>query len=303
MANADRPSLDAVVLWLTPTIEHDYVRRGVFEAIRTANASVARANATLHYLTLDQAQELLIDADSRRLSAHKSLKTAFNAHAVKLRAAIEEARTRPAMWGSSKVVCLSRSSRYEQWRGTKEQFKTLGIALNGPYPGEPGGNKGWAITQDRRGFKVCLSRASTTWPGLYLAEIELPADGSDTAIGGNTEASNADERARRLGRLPDTADKFRDGVAKTFWMLAGATKAQMRPKDGYRFTDEAIELFMVAAYDAYLALKEGKTTGVSPRSALQAMRLSDARADSTLQRLLSTLRPGAAGEAADDLSR
>lgn len=288
------PDLDAVVLWLTLTIERDYIERGVFRAFRTETASASRANATLHYLTQAEAQALLDDAEVRRLDVYKSLKVAFNAHASNLRAALEEAQKRRAKWEAAEPVCTYRSEWSENWRGTKEQLRSLGIALDGPYPGEQGGKERWAQTRDRRGYKVRITRASTTWPGLFLADIEVPKDVRDKMRESEKQAAAEKERLQRLKTLPATPDKYREEVAKTFWMFASATKAQMQAKDGYRFTDEVVEEFMDAVSEAYWAIKDGQTVGRSPRDKLQQVLCAKAKADVPLQRFLSSFRPDAA---------
>jgi hypothetical protein len=281
------PDLDAVVLWLTRMIERDYIERGVFPACRAETAAASRTSSSLHYLTQVQAQALLDDAEVRRLQSHKSLKVAFKAHASNLRAAIEEATARRAKWEATKPVCRFRSEWSEGWRGTKEQLRSLGIALDGPYPGEQGGGKRWAQTNDRRGYRVRITKASTIWPGLFFADIEVPEE-----VRKKTRAE--EERLQRLKKLPPTPDKFREDVAKTFWYFTSAIKTQMQSEEGYRFTDEAVEDFMDAVSEAYRAIKEGQTVGRSPREKLQQVLCANAKADKPLQRFLSSFGPDAA---------
>jgi hypothetical protein len=290
----DAPDLDSVVLWLTLTIERDYIERGVFRAYRAETAAASRANATLHYLTCDQAQALLDDAEARRFDAYKSLKVAFNAHAANLRSALDEAKGRRAKFEATEPVCTYRSEWSENWRGTKEQLKSIGVALDGPYPGEQGGKERWAQTRDQRGYKVRITRASTTWAGLFLADIEVPEDVRKKMQEAKKEADAEKERLQRLKTMPATADKFREDVAKTFWMFASATKAQMQAKDGYRFTDEVVEEFMDAVSEAYWSIKNGQTAGRSPREKLQQVMCAKAKSDKSLQRFLSSFRPDAA---------
>lgn len=290
----DVPDLDSVVLWLTLTIERDYIERGVFRAYRAETAAASRANATLHYLTRDQAQALLDDAEARRLDTYKSLKVAFNAHAANLRSALDEAKGRRAKFEATEPVCTYRSEWSENWRGTKEQLKSIGVALEGPYPGEQGGKERWAQTRDQRGYKVRITRASTTWPGLFLADIEVPEEVRKKMREAEKQTTAEKERLQRLKTLPATPDKFREEVAKTFWMFASATKAQMQAKDGYRFTDGVVEEFMDAVSEAYWAIKDGQTVGRSPREKLEQVLCANAKADVPLQRFLSSFRPDAA---------
>ena len=99
------------------------------------------------------------------------------------------------------------------------------------------------------------------------------------------------ENARivRLRTMPATPDKFRDGVAETFWALVDATRSQMQPKEGYGFTSEAVDDFIETAADAYWAIKEGETTGSSPRKKLQQVMCEKAKTDAPLQRFLASI--------------
>lgn len=170
---ATSPAIDAVVLWLTPTIEHDYLVRAVFPTVRTATAVHARANASLHYLTLQAAKELLADAALRVDEAYKSLKIAYRSHIENLVRAIAEAEARPAQFEASAPVCRHRNSSFERWCGTKEQLRSIGIGVDTPYPGEKGNKKRWTQMCDTRGYKVRITR-SAIWDWSYDAWIDIP---------------------------------------------------------------------------------------------------------------------------------
>ena len=287
----DATDLDSVVLWLTPTIERDYIERGVFRAYRAETAAGSRANATLHFLTHDEAQALLDDAEVRRLETHKSLKAAFNAHAANLRMAIDEASTRRASLEATEPVCKYSSEMFERWRGSKEQLRSLGIWCDTPYPGEAGGKR-WMQARDRRGYKVRITRASTIWAGLFDADIELPAEVREAKREKQRAVKEERARLQELKTMPATPDKFRSAVADSFWSwVCGVVKPQMESKDGYRFAPDVVDEFIETVTEAYWALREGETIGCSPRKRLQQVLCANAKADAPLQRFLSGLRP------------
>lgn len=171
---AASPKIDAAVLWLTATTEHDYISRAAFPSIRTATASATRANAaSLHFLTLQVASELLADAAHRIGKVEDRLKKAYRAHIENLTHAIAEAKVRPSQFEASAPVCLYRGTYSEEWSGTKEQLRSIGIGLDTPYPGERGGKKRWAQAFDNRGYKVRISRCRI-WEWRYYASIDIP---------------------------------------------------------------------------------------------------------------------------------
>lgn len=56
-----------VTVRITPTIDRDYVRRGVFPELRIADAPAMAGIAGLFVLTADRAREVLADAEAERL--------------------------------------------------------------------------------------------------------------------------------------------------------------------------------------------------------------------------------------------
>jgi hypothetical protein len=248
-----------------------------------------RANTTLHYLTPDDAQVLLDDAKAGCLDTRKGIKVAFKAHAANLRVALNEARGRAARLAAAEPVCMYRRAWAEEWCGTKAQLRSIGVALDGPYPGEQGGAERFTRTLDKRGFKVNIAR-DTKWPGLYRARIKMPQEAQEQRREAEKKAEAERERLRRLKTLPATADKYRESVAGTFWACVCAVGNGMQAEDGYRFTTDAIEEFMDAARDAYWAIKDGETQGRSPREKLQRVLCANAKADASLQSFLSSLR-------------
>lgn len=292
-AAGEPPSLDAVELWLTATVERDYIARSVFTGVRAMAAAASRANATLHYLTKHQAQELLDDAQSRIRVVSKGLKVAFGAHAENLLRGLAQAAERRALSEASSPACTYRSEMSEHWRGSKEQLRAIGIALEGPYPGEPGGNPRCVYDRDARGWRVRISRASRTWADVFDVHIEVPNEVRAEAVRAQLKAKAEQRRLDHLRTMPTTPEAYRERVAGLFLRVAVAVQTEMEPDDGFRYTPEAVEAFVEMARDAYWFLKEGQTSGTSPRDALTRALVSNAKADHSLQRFLSNVRPDA----------
>ncbi len=160
--------LNTVVLWVTNTIERDYVARGVFPKIRLQLSKELRSNATLHCLMPAEAEAMLADA-TKRASApaveHRWLRKAYGAFINDLRAATVEADARPAAFATPAAVNIHRSDTCERWRGTKGQLQAIGIRLDAPWPGEAGGKR-WGCARDARSYKTSITKWSTIWPGL-----------------------------------------------------------------------------------------------------------------------------------------
>lgn len=197
---ASAPPLDTVLLWVTTTIEQDYEQRGAFPALRHAHAKDFHGGATLHYLSADEANRVLEDANARMASARGGTMTAYRAHIKSLELAIKEAAERPVIFGSCAAFCAHKDDRGERWLGTKVQFEGLGIRLAGPWPREPGGNARWAPTTDSRGYKVSITRLSAVFPGLFMANIVLPADERGPGAGQADLSGQYDQFARDARR-------------------------------------------------------------------------------------------------------
>ena len=96
-------------------------------------------------------------------------------------------------------------------------------------------------------------------------------------------------RLKGLKTMAATPAEFRELLAEMFWTWASMTKGRMQPQDGYRFTSEVVDEFMDSMTDAYWAIKNGETTGVSPKKKLQQVMSQKAKADEPLQRFFANL--------------
>jgi len=210
--DGDAPPLDTVLLWLTMTVERDFVERGVFPSLRYTSAKGNRASSSLHYLTEEQAQALLADALHRVKQVRKGLKTAYNGHVNALQAAMAEAVERPSVFAAPSAVCLRQDGMWHVWRGTKQQLQTQGIQRDGPWPGEPGGKDHRCGATDARGYKTSVKRYSTMWPGLFVATISVPYAVWGREQERETNSEKAEKIRRDLASMPNSADEFRSNL-------------------------------------------------------------------------------------------
>lgn len=241
------PHVETVILGISVTIERDYIQRGVFPALRNQNAVSWSGSTGFHHLTIDEAEALLEDARACRESAVNGGTTnAYSSHVRALENTIKEARTRKATLEAKEPVCERKSEYSEHWHGTKEQLLAIGICLDGPWPGEPGGKLRWAKTTDKRGYPASLSRYSATW-GTYRVRIEIPQEERRGKEDEEQRAKKRDEAQRSLDHMPYSADSFRRDIAKSVRRLLQIGVEPLPTKwHGYAFDDESLTAILVS---------------------------------------------------------
>lgn len=238
------PPLDTVLLWLTMTVERDFIARNVFPKLRISNVRGYRGSSGLHYLIPDEASAVLADAFERREAVAGPMKKAYTGLIGVLRQAIAEAEERPALYGPGSAVCIYRSEVCETWRGSKDQLVEHGIKLDGPWPWESGydGRKRRREARDIRGFEVTVERVGTIWPGRYAARIWLPQ--AESKPQADEQSKEADRARRDLAAMPDSADAYRAHVVNslrsmTRYALENAREAARW--HGYTIHEDAID--------------------------------------------------------------
>ena len=258
MRAASTPPLNSVLLRVTPTIERDYVRRGVFPRIRQAHALTLLSAAELHLLSPDEAGELLEDARASHRVADRGLKNAYRGLVSTLTVAMEEAREREKAFSETAAVAVRISDTGETWRGTKDQLLAHGIKPcreHQPWPFEPGAKK-WIRAKDSRGYNCTITRFAPLWPGLYEAHITIPF----SVWGKQREHERTDPEVaqRSLEAMPKTADEFRVRVVQ--WMrrdLRNTLDLFTKLQDWHGFTlAEGVFDEVEEAFDAVVAVFE-----------------------------------------------
>lgn len=236
--NDSTPPLDTVFLWLTFTIKRDYEERGVFETLRNSPAQAYRGASALYFVSLGCAEEILDDAITREGSASRGVKLAYSAFLKCIREALDEARARPAILTGFEAACLSRGGGDEKWVGTKEQLRAIGVVLDGPWPGEPGGNARWAAGSGRNGYQARIKRYSPHWPGHFSVDLEAPS------LERVPPSEHAVQSARTaLAGMPKSAKEFRDGVREGFRkFLFGLLRVYAEPAREHGYTLDADDL-------------------------------------------------------------
>lgn len=294
-AAASALPLNTVTLWVTNTIERDYRARDVFPAIRLEASPDLRPSTSLHLITAAKAEELLEDARARVAEVRKGLRTAYVAHVRACDAAIKDAADRFADFSKGVAQRVTGATkRGELWRGSKQQLIDLGIVLNGPWPGEPGGCTRWARAVDWRGYKAGIAPYSSLWPGLYEVRIEVPrarpADDSSKTI----EPAKAEKARRTLEEMPQSAQEFLvDLIAETRRMVRiclDQALVQNKPH-GYALDPTSLE----EIYTGFDALSEAivsarvKFDPARRKSSVQSYRAQIAQADPAFQAQMTTL--------------
>ena len=175
MKAAAPPPLDSVLLWVTRTIERDYIERAVFPVLREGNAQTVRSTGSEHHVTLLEAWAVLEDAIGRYGNAGRTTRNAFRSHRDALIEAIKEAEERPAIFAATSATCVSGTGDcWSVWVGSKDALQTHGIRVRGDiWPYDDGGKK-WKTGTNKRGYVTQITRCSPVWPGLYRAAIRVP---------------------------------------------------------------------------------------------------------------------------------
>jgi len=255
-----KPDLDAVLVWLSFTVERDYIDRSVFPAMCREKAVHWTGGSMLFYLTVDEAEALQEDAQARRESVRGAVKNAFGKHAQALGEAIEEARTRRATFAAAQPVCDYKSEYSEDWHGTKEQLLTMGICLPGPWPGEPGGKERWARATDSRGYPLNITRHCTTW-GTYRVRIDIPQEV-------RRERAGEDERTKKLIRAQVHLDHVPKNAEDFLWDCVEHVRSMFRvyitaePSDfhGYSLTEESVSNILMSLDEVVDAIVNAEVT-------------------------------------------
>lgn len=288
------PPLDAVLLWLTTTVERDFEERGAFPKLRHAHAQAYRGAATLHYLSADEAGAVLEDAMAREKSVRRGTRNAYAAHIKSIQAAMKEAAERPSVFASKEPVSSYMSEHAERWRGTKDQLKAHGIQLDGPWPHEPGGKERWAQARDSRGYKTSITRFSTIWPGLYEAYITIPYEIWGPKHNEKPKANEADLVKRNLASMPGSADDFRAHLVDSMRMMACISlDMAVKPATyhGYTLDEDAVGEIH-ASFDAVVEAVVGarvKFDSALHAEIAQKYRAQIAAADQAFQAQFETL--------------
>jgi hypothetical protein len=290
-ATQARPDLDAVLVWVTATVENDYIDRSVFPAIRRAKAFSRLSASAVFCLTQPEAEALLEDAQARYACTRRSVKNAFGQFAQAVGKAIEEAKGRRAIFEATEPVCDYKSDYSEDWHGSKEQLLAMGIRLAGPWPGEPGGKERWVKATDSRGYHASISRYCTIWD-LYKARIEIPQEvrrQSEAVV----EREKKQVRAQaNLDAMPNTADEFRRELVKDArrW-LAIAISTESAKWHGYSLTDESVTAILMSCDAVVEAIMDAEVNFDAARHQQIALgyKKEIAGADSSFQQALATL--------------
>lgn len=299
---SNTPPMDAVVLWVTNTVERDYRSRGVFQAIRDGCSEDRDASSLLFFVTPEFAEEILEDAEAHRQSPNlrRGLKVAYNSHIAGIRYALDEARDRAKLFALPQAICTYQSDMSEKWLGTKQQLLELGIHLDRPWPSEPGGKDRSDRGLDWRGYKSSIAPYSRVWPGLFEVEINIPYEVWGRKMHGSREAAERDEslqRARRtLAAIPESPDEFRMETISTIRsymriVLDWSSTAREHFYHGYSFTDDALEAIQ-CSFDAVAeAIAEATVTFDTEKhdTYVQSVRAEIAALDPDFQKQISQL--------------
>jgi hypothetical protein len=285
------PALDSVEFWLTHTIKHDYELRGVFHDL-CAPAPAARNGSgwQLRFVSIAQAEAVLVDCVQRASSVRGGLLNAYRNHERRMRESIVDAADRPALFESAEPRCFHRVDTEERWIGTREQLDTLGIRPLGAeaWPREAGRGGIKIFGKDARDYSACVLRSANLWPQLFEVAITLP----------QSKRAKPPLAQRKLADLATTPGTFRQRASACFEHVAFELRKLLLAELGYRYSKEAVDTFMDVMAEAREVLRAGEIVGRSRDQEMHRLAALQAKDDKPLQNFLAGLRdlPNLPGE-------
>jgi hypothetical protein len=285
------PGLDDVVVWLTFTLEREYAGRAVFPAVRRTKAVQERAGAYLFYMTQKAARALVDDAEAHRDLTSAGVKHAYTNLIKRLASAIAEAEDRRKIFEAPGPHCEYKSEYSERWVGTKDQLATLCLKFDGPWPGEPGGNKRWVKATDARGYPTSLSKHSEMWR-TYMARIDVPQEERLSAEAKRQLDQVQAQAQAKLDAMPKTAEDFRRSQMRMAREVLGVV---FRPgafeSHGYSWPEDSVCAILMSVDAIVEAISRADITFDSNRheEIEAAHRQQLARADIAFQKTFITL--------------
>lgn len=284
--------LDTVILWVTPTVERDYIARNAFPALRNAAAVELRSGGARHMLTLAEAADVHADADAQYKKTRHGVKLAYGRLERGLVQEIQSAQERVAQAALERATQLWGHTHGEAWRGSRRQLAASGFVMEEALPGEGEAVSRRARARDHRGFAAMVS--ATPWEGVFVATVTFPKEHIEKLC----QAEKAEEDRRKeayrealiLQHAPATPAAFLEGARTRFWNHVNRTVGELRGCYGYRLDESSVQDFLDSAAEAFHAIADGSVTGKSLHEHIAANRLEAARKDAGLQRFLTACR-------------
>lgn len=287
--------LNSIPFWLTHTIERDFVRRGVFPALRAETAIEVEASRrrSLHILAPSVAAEVLADAkDARgRPQAQRGLNMAYTCHIKHLMLQIDDAEHRAAISAAPSAKRTYENTYTEGWYGSRRQLEASDFTIASALPGEDGCSARSVTIRDPRGYKASAQLVSGLWRDFYSVTVQLPDEHRERL----KEAKAAEsERERekyftelRLKIGPTTPAAFRKQASERFWKYVRMTVMELEGQYGYRLDESSIERFVDTASEAFHIIMDGTVSGHSLKDQQAITQRDAARNDRPLQRFLA----------------
>jgi hypothetical protein len=290
-----KPSIDAVMVWVTGTVERDYAERGVFPNIRSGSNGVSGAGRALYVLEQSDARAVLADAQERARVCSGGTKKSYSTHAKAIEAEIEIASKRETAITSPDAVLTSEDAYRQTWLGTKDSLCNLGLSWDRPWPGEPNAKKRLQFSSSM-GWAQILEYSSL-WPGLLVAHIRRSGRATEVDLLIETrkkEAMEADADAAReaINALPSNDLDFRQDIAQSIRQWVAFTLEYCeKAKHGYSFAPDSIGAILESLDAVISAISEAdvRFNAENRQATLTKYKQAIALADSSFQQHLSGL--------------
>jgi hypothetical protein len=289
-----KPSIDAVMVWVTGTVERDYAERGVFPTMRSGSNGVSGAGRALYVLEQSDARAVLADAQERARVCSGGAKKSYSTHAKAIEAEIEIASKRETAITSPDAVLTSEDAYRQTWLGTKDSLCRLGLSCDRPWPGETNAKKRLQFSSPM-GWAQILEYSSL-WPGLLVAHIQKPGRPTDVHLleTRKKEAMQAEADAARqaINALPTNDMDFRQDIAESIRHWVGFTLEYCeKAKHGFSFAPDSIGAILESLDAVISAISEAdvRCNAEKRQVTLTKYKQTIALADSSFQQHLSGL--------------
>lgn len=287
---------DSVRVWVSSTIEADFIARSAFPQLRHGNHDEMRSGFALHWCDPTTAAEVLSDATARRQVVAGPLRSAYGAFIRNSQREIEEAKSRPIWLAGSEPKPLRGYGGTTRLLCTRSQLCLMGMPGGIKLPGDKGGPAKKATFTDARGQTVSITRAEFAWPGTYVAFVRQSEEQVKAGAVANAKANQDRQKLREIERLPSSVTEFRKQVAGRFAVMMAMLVEDMTSSQGYRFSDHVVDDFKAELAHLLSLVREGHVIGHNRDELKRQHLVGRAKSDASLQSFLRQVQSVSGGQ-------
>lgn len=286
---------DSVRVWVSSTIEADFIARSAFPQLRHGNHDEMRSGFALHWCDPATATKVLSDATARRQEVSGPLRSAYGAFIRNSQREIEEAKGRPSWLAGSEPKPLP-GYRGTRLHCTRSQLCLMGMPDGVKLPGDEGGPAKKSTFINARGQTIGITRAEFAWPGTFVARIGLSEEQEKADAMADAKANQDRQKLREIERLPSSVTEFRKQVAGRLAVMMAMLLDDMTSSQGYRFSDHVVDDFKGELAHLLSLVREGHVIGHNRDEMKRQHLVGRAKSDVSLQSFLRQVHSVSGGQ-------